>query len=103
EVFMLLCCVAAGAAAAVVSRTIGGSRSQQLLSALFPAFGNFVILVAEVLWVFVNAGTVYAPMLWHSLGHLIGGVLLPAIVLTLGAAPFLLRHDAITESPQLQG
>ena len=82
--------IACGALGASLSRRVGGSRMARVVAATFPAI---VMLAACTIVIPVSALMQHNDFIFHNPGRLwwgtFIGAIVPAVMLLLGAAPFL--------------
>lgn len=91
----LISLVIAGAAGAYLSRR-GGSGWRTLLAAsLFPAYTGLGFVLVGITITLITGVRIFAQPQWLYASRALGvGVLVPAIALVLGAAPFMRRRAA---------
>ena len=80
----------AGAAAAYLSRRAGSKRKTLLAASLFPAVMALCFISAGVAITLFTGARIFARPQWFYISKAFGvGVVVPAILLTLGTLPFL--------------
>lgn len=95
-ILMLSAC---GAAAAWWSRRAGGTLTNRFIAAILPA-GSMLAIFLVIIWSAMSAqyGLGVPNIFVNFLNALIGAVVIPAIALTAGAAPFLWRRPELKNS-----